>query len=787
MTNRGGPLSGLRALDLTDECGFSCGKMLADLGVDLVLVEPPGGSPLRDDAAYWAAYARNKHSLVADLSTPAGRAGVLELARHADFFLESSAPGALAALGLGYRDLAALNPALVYVSITPFGQDGPKARWRASDLIVAAAAGPLLLQGDDDRPPVRISAPQALLHAGAEAAVGALLAHAERTRSGRGQHVDVSAQQAHAAATQAEILSVRVGETPGVRHGGGLRMGDVRIRFSYPAKDGFVSITHAFGAAMGPATQRLMRWLGENGECDAELAEKDWVGFGARILRGQETMETLLRAQAAVAAATAKRTKAELLALAMEKKFLIAPSATPSDLLASEQFAARGTLESVAGVVAPGRFAVLARSPIAPATPPPALGASAARVLREWSTPRADAWAAPAAGGSQALPLAGLKVLDFSWAIAGPTVTRTLGDYGATVVRIEGASHPDACRTTRPFLGGRFGAERSAIFHTMNANKLQLGLDLARPEAREVVLDLARWADVVLESFAPGVIARMGFDYASLARVNPRLVYLSTSLLGQNGPHAKLAGFGNLGAALSGLWELVGWPDRAPSGPFAAYTDYVAPRFSLCALLAALEHRRRTGEGQFIDVSQVESALQFIAPVIAEASATGRSVTRAGNADARFVLHGVFPAAGAGRWIAIAARSPEEWRAAAAVLGCDASAPAEREVAQATAQHDAHALAERLQTAGVPAHAVQSSADLSADPQLAARGHFLPVTHPTAGASWIESSRIRLSRTPARVPSVAPSLGGDNELVLRELLGYDDERIGALAAAEALQ
>jgi crotonobetainyl-CoA:carnitine CoA-transferase CaiB-like acyl-CoA transferase len=788
VTQRTGALAGLRALDLAGEGGFLCGKLLADLGVDVVLVEPPGGHALRAEPHVWGSYARNKSSLVADLATPAGRAGVLELARHADFLLESHLPGELAALGLGYDELAAANPALIYVSITPFGQSGPKAHWRATDLIVAAAAGPLLLQGDDDRAPVRITAPQAFLHAGAEAAVGALIAHAERLRSGRGQHVDVSAQQAHAAATQAEILSARVGENPGRRFGGGLRMGDVRMRFSYPARDGNVSITHAFGAAMGPSTQRLMAWLHEIGECEAELARIDWVGFGARILRGQETMETLARAQATVAAATAKRTKAELLAIAMERKLLIAPAATPRDILASEQFAARGTLETVAGVTAPGRFAVLSRSPIAPAAPPPALGADGVRVLRDWSAPRsAGARAASAGEAAGALPLAGLKVLDFTWAIAGPTVTRTLGDYGATVVRVEGAAHPDACRTTRPFLGGRFGSERSAIFHTMNANKLQLGLDLTKPEARAVVLDLARWADVALESFAPGVIARLGFDYATLARHNPRLIYLSTSLLGQNGPHAKLAGFGNLGAALSGIWELVGWPDRPPSGPFAAYTDYVAPRFSLCALLAALEHRRRTGEGQHIDVSQVEAALQFIAPFVAEASVTGVNRSRAGNADAGFALHGVFPAAGDDRWIAIAARGDAEWRALARVLGCDAGARDERAVAAATARCDAAELAEKLQAAGVPAHAVQSSADLSADPQLAARGHFLPVTHPTAGASWIEASRIRLSRTPARIPSVAPSLGGDNDFVLRELLGYDDERIAQLAVAEALQ
>ena len=794
MESRGGALAGLRALDLTDEQGFLCGKLLADLGVDVVLVEPPGGSAARNDPHFWASYARNKRSLTADLASAEGRAGVLELARHADFFLESAAPGVLAALGLGYDDLARVNPALVYVSITPFGQSGPKAHWRATDLIVAAAAGPLLMQGDEDRPPVRITAPQAFLHAGAEAAGGALIAHAERVRSGRGQHVDVSAQQAYAAATQAEILSSTVGEKPSTRVGGGLRMGNVRIRFSYPARDGFVSITHAFGAAMGPATQRLMAWLHEIGECEAELAQKNWVTFGAKLLRGEETQEVLSRAQETIAVATAKRTKAELLAIALARKLLIAPSMTPADLLASEQLAARGFFERVDGVTLPGRFALLTRTPIAPSRAAPALGADGAQVVRDWSAARApevgrSSVPAPTAtrDAAQALPLAGLRVLDFTWAIAGPTITRTLADYGATVVKIEGAAHPDACRTTRPFLNGRFGSERSAIFHSMNAGKLQLGLDLTKPEAREVVLDLVRWADVVLESFAPGVMTRLGFDYATLSAANPRLIMLSTSLLGQSGPLAKLAGFGNLGAAFSGIWELVGWPDRAPSGPFAAYTDYVAPRFSLCALLAALEHRRRTGEGQFLDVSQAEAALHFIAPVIAEASATGRNATRAGNADAAFALHGVFPCAGNERWIAIAARTDAEWRAAASVLGCDASAPNEAAVTLASARCEASELAEKLQAAGVPAHALQASADLAADPQLALRGHILPITHPTAGASAIESSRIRLSRTPARVFTRAPALGADNEQVLRELLGYDDERIAALALAEALE
>ncbi len=788
-----GVLNGLRVLDLTDERGILCGKMLGDLGADVVQIEPPGGSSARrigpfDDSGaslFWAAYARNKRSLVLDLASEAGRARLAELARGADFLVESGATPEPSAHTL--EALARANPRLICVSIRPFGRSGPKAAWGASDLVVAAAAGVVLLQGDDDRPPVRVSCPQAFLHTGAEAAVAALVAHAERRRSGRGQHVDVSAQVAHAAATQGEILTAIVGEHPSARVGGGLRLaGNVRIRFTYPAKDGHVSITHAFGAAMGPATQRLMAWLAEIGECEAELASKDWVSFGAKLLKGEESPEVLTLAQERIAAATAKRTKRELTEIAMARRLLLAPSCTPADLLASEQFAARGFLERADGITLPGRFAVLSRTPIAPARRAPARGEHGAEIGAAWAAPRAQA---PAVGPAraEAAPLAGLRVLDFSWAIAGPTVGRCFADYGATVVKIESASHPDACRTVRPFLKGRFGSERSALFHTMNAGKLQLGLDLSVPAAREVILDLARWADLVVESFSPGVMKRLGFDYASLARVNPRVVMLSTSLLGQSGPLSPLAGYGNLGAALSGFLELTGWPDRPPSGPFAAYTDYISPRFAACAVLAALDHRERTGEGQHIDISQVESSIHFLAPLVGEASATGRVSTRAGNADPAFRLHGVFPAAGEDRWIAIAAQTDAELRALARVLGCEPEGLDERTLGAATARFAADELAAKLQAAGVPAHGVASSADLAADPQLAERHHFVAVEHPSVGPSTIEASRFALSRTPAARPTRAPALGGDNERVLRELLGYGDERIAELAIAGALQ
>ncbi len=815
MPPSGAPLADLRVLDFTDERGLLCGQILADLGADVVQVEPPGGSGARrvgpfldarrdpEQSLHWWAYARNKRGITLDLDSEHGRATARELALRADFWIESAAPGEMARHSLGYEELSRANPALIVVSITPFGQTGPKSGWAATDLVVQAAAGNLLLQGDEDRAPVRVSCAQAFHHAAAEAAFGALLAHTERVRSRRGQHVDVSAQQALLSATQGEALSVAVGDVAGRRSGGGLRMGPFRIRFTYPASDGYVSISHAFGGSFGPATARLMAWMHEGGECSAELRDTDWVGYGARLFRGEASAEELAAIQALVAASTSSRSKQELLKLALERKLLLAPAATIPDLLASDHFASRGTFWSVEHdgirVELPGPFARLSKTPLGSRRRAPRLGEHDAEVRREWlASPAPEE---PRASGVEKSgpALQGLKVLDLSWAIAGPTVGRTLADYGATVVRVESARKPCPNRSVRPFLGGRFGGERATLFHNMNAGKLQLGLDLTKPEAREVALDLVRWADVVIESFVPGALARMGLGYDVLRAVKPDVILVSSSLMGQTGPLAQLAGYGNLGAALSGFLELTGWPDRPPAGPFAAYTDYVAPRFTGAALLAALDHRRRTGEGQHIDLSQVEVSLQLLAPLVAETSATGRVSTRCGNADPDCCPHGVYPVAGEDRWIAIAVATDAQWTALCEVLEISedpaaraaerrrALAPAiEARVARATAAWRGHELAAALQARGVPAHCLQDSAELLADPQLQQRGHFVDVAHPSEGRAVVEASRIRLSRTPAQAPRVAPTLGADNQRVLQEILRYGEERISQLAIAEVL-
>ena len=254
------------------------------------------------------------------------------------------------------------------------------------------------------------------------------------------------------------------------------------------------------------------------------------------------------------------------------------------------------------------------------------------------------------------------------WVMAGPASTRILADYGATVVRIESPTRVDTARTLQPYHDNQLGPDSSGLFANCNAGKFGISLDLGNPAARAVVHDLVRWADVVTESFSPKAMRAWGFDYESLRKVNPRLIMLSSCLMGQTGPLAKIAGFGNMAAAISGFHNLTGWPDRAPSGVFGAYTDYVAPRFTAMAILAALDHRRRTGEGQYIDQSQAECAIHFLGPAILDYTVNGRVEERAGNSDAAFAPHGVYPAAGDDQWIAIVCRDDDEWRRLCAAM-----------------------------------------------------------------------------------------------------------------------
>jgi crotonobetainyl-CoA:carnitine CoA-transferase CaiB-like acyl-CoA transferase len=346
-------LAPYRVLDLTNERGLLCGQILGDLGADVVKVEPVGGDPARtippflgdvpDPARslYWWAYNRNKRSITLNLESAGGREILIRMLERADFLIESFDPGRMNQLGLGYDALAARNPALVQVSITAFGSDGPKAMYADADLIIMAAGGPLILAGDDDRPPVRLGVPQAYLHASADGAVAAMACHHERIRSGRGQRAEVAAIQSVAIATQAYILAAPLGSAEARRMSGGVKFGPINIPLVWPARDGFIACTFLFGNALGPFSRKLMGYICEQGFCDAATRDKDWIAYGEMLFDGREPLSEFERVINVVRAFTGSRTKAELLQLAVEKGFLMTPLTTIEEVVQSPQLASR--------------------------------------------------------------------------------------------------------------------------------------------------------------------------------------------------------------------------------------------------------------------------------------------------------------------------------------------------------------------------------------------------------------------------------------------------------------
>jgi crotonobetainyl-CoA:carnitine CoA-transferase CaiB-like acyl-CoA transferase len=812
-------LSPYRVLDLTDEGALLCGQILGDLGADVIVVEPPGGARARalrpfwhdqrhpDRSLTWWSLNRNKRGITLDLRSDAGRDRLRKMARTADFLLESYTPGYLDGLGLGYVDLSALNPRLVMVSITPFGQRGPKASWASADLTAFASAGVLVMCGDDDRAPVGLSVPQAYLHAGAEAAVGALIAHAACERDGIGQHVDVSAQTAAMMSTQATILAAGWSDPETTRLAGGVKFGSIPLRFVNPAKDGYVSVTFLFGSAIGPYSRRLMEVMCEEGFVDEVTRDKDWINYTGMLMSGQEPLSELNRCTDAIARFTSSHTKDELFRLGLDRGLLIVPVASIEDVARSEQLAARAFWAVVdhpelgETYTYPGAFARFSEQPITTRRRPPLLGEHNEEVERELQLRNpAPAVRAPA---KRSLPLEGLKVLDLMWVVAGPWSTRYLADYGATVIKIESTSRVDTVRTISPFKDHVPGPERSAAHATVNAGKLGVTLNLADPKGHEVALKLAAWADVVTESFAPGAMKKFGLDYDSLRRVNPDLIMVSSCLNGQSGPQSNLAGFGTMGQQLSGFGGLAGWPDRPPAGAPGAYTDYIAPKFTASAILAALAFRRRTGKGQYIDVSQGEASIHFLGSALLDYTVNGHVAERRGNASPDCAPHGVYPVEGDDRWVAIVVTNEAQWRGLCTVvegLGFPedprfATLEARLENREAldaavgawTAARDADEIEQRLQTAGVPVHRATTSSDAFVDPQLSARDHFVTVEHPDLGPLPIENSRMRFSATPVCVTAPGPTFGQHNQHVLTEILGMGEEEFIELLAEGVLQ
>jgi benzylsuccinate CoA-transferase BbsF subunit len=399
-------------------------------------------------------------------------------------------------------------------------------------------------------------------------------------------------------------------------------------------------------------------------------------------------------------------------------------------------------------------------------------------------------------------PLDGIRVLDLSWVMVGPVSGRYFADLGADVVKVESSRRIDPVRTLGPFKDGKPGPERSVSYHNLNAGKRCVTLDIRKPEGRELVMRLAQWADVAIESFTPGVLDELQLGYRELSARNPKLIMASTAILGQTGPDAKgTSGVGTMGAAMSGATYQFGWPDRAPCGPFGPWTDGVAPRFIVASILAALHRRTKTGAGCYIDVAQSEAGVQFMMPAYYEFAANGKIPERRGVAGSPLrAPEGVYRCAGDDRWIAISASAAPHWEALRKIIGGalhharfdtvlgrirnrDAIDAA---ISEWTRDKESDAVELTLQAARIPAHNVSRGLDLGRDTDLQHQGHFKKFRDEILGEAEIEGPRSVFERTPLNPTRRGPRIGEHTQEILETICHLSKNEIAELTEAGVL-
>ncbi|HPG25504.1 MAG TPA: CoA transferase [Myxococcota bacterium] len=823
-----GSLDGIRVLDLSTPLAEATGRVLADLGAEVIKVEPPGGCAARfappfetapsaasprpepgsgspETSLFWRAFGLGKRSVVLDLDDAGDRERFLALVDTADILIESDTPGDMEARGLGWEALHARNPMLLFVSVSPFGQTGPYARHPATDLTLSAAGGFLNMTGDGDRPPVPVGLPETAHLGATQAAADVLMALYARNRTGEGQHLDCSIQAAVLWSLMYVTDFAAVGQdVPGFDDTRASRTGSMevvpglRLPTIEPCKDGFIVMVLVLGAQGAFGFNAAMTWLAEQGGLDEDLRGIDWTTWIQQMQAGTLSVEDGNRAVEQLLAKFRTMTKAEIQEQAVAQKWLFAPVYLAQDLLADPQLLDREFWIDVAGLKMPGPFARLSETPIDYARPAPQLGQDQALVdaLARRPSPPTVAKTAP-----REQIFEGLKVADFSWIAAGPLITKDLANLGATVLRVETETRVDTLRFLPPWIGPP-GTTTGHTAANMNESKLGIEIDFTKPEGLAVAHRMVEWADVVVENFTPGTAERLGLGYEQLRAIKPDLVMLYTCMRGQTGRERKHTGFGIHGAALAGLTGITGWPDRKPSSPWGAYTDFISPRYALAALCAALHHRDRTGQGQVIDVSQIEAAIHHLTPMLLDHQATGRVLDRAGHDSEWGCPHGVYRTAETERFVALEARTPEHWRALRelvpdlASLGGDEldavdarlarREDIDRVVSAWAAEQKCFETAERLREAGVPAYVPLRAKDYHADPQLVARRFFIELDHGGFGRSTFDGAVTTFSATPARPTRAGPLIGEHTFEVMRDVLGYAEDEISAIAATGAL-
>ncbi len=800
-----GALAGLRVLDLsgTAATGY-CGKLCADHGAEVIDVEPPGrGFPTRrlppfapgaaapERSALHAYLSANKHSVELDLATDEGRAAVLRLARGADLILDGDRPGALQALGLGPGAFAAVSPDVVVASVTWFGQSGPYRDYAASDNVVQALIGMVRGVGEPDDAPCAPSGYHAQIVGGLTAYIGALgqlAARAGGNATGPA-HLDASILEAN-------VCFVDVGAVAGYsgRIGRGTRMGVNRFPPTYPlgifpCRDGWLGVT-----ALTPSQwHAFCRLIGIE-----HLKDEPAYQTSTGRLRDADRMDPLIVER------VADRSARELFRRGQEMRIPLAFVPTMEQIFEVDQFVERGAFAPIGHAdhgeyLAPVTPFRLFGTPAAAGGAAPRLGASNGRLEAEDrqpdATPRAAAppRSARGSGGRESL-LAGIRVVDLSMGWAGPLAARHLADMGAEVIKVESCARFDWWRgweATREWIDAG-GAEKSVAFNTVNRNKRAITLDLAKPRGNALLKRLVAESDVVVENYSADVLPKLGLSWEVLREVNPELIMISMPAFGTNGPWRGYRAYGSTVEQASGLPHLSGRPEWKPTMVHVAYGDAVGGLNGAAALLTALRHKLRTGQGQYLDLSQAECLFPLGVHGILAQSATGSPPERLGNRSPEHAPHGVFPCAGDDEWIVIQVLDEAQWSRLQALVGEDLAAfgevgdrlrrvdALEDALSGWTQSRDPGELMTLLQGHGIPAACVNAATDLFADPQLAAREFWPILERAHVGKLPHPVPPYRTSASPFGIERPAPTLGEHNREVLTALLGLDDAEIATL-------
>jgi crotonobetainyl-CoA:carnitine CoA-transferase CaiB-like acyl-CoA transferase len=853
-----GFLGGIRVLEIGDELGEYCGKVLAGLGADVVRVEPPGGEVTRtygpfyqdepnpNRSLYFWHYNFGKRGIVLDLDEPGDQQRFARLAETCDVIVDSRPRDYLSQRGLGYEQLRVLNPRLVYSRISPFGDTGPWADRKASDLIHLALGGVMMNCGYDpdpsgfyDLPPIAPAMWHSYHIAGEMAAMSIVAALNYRLTSGRGQHLSTSVHEAVSKNTETDapdwVYMRREHHRLTCRHsmptanGPALSMTkDGRYLLPYRT---YVKTAVTVNGWDG--TVALLKKYGFEGDLEDPKYDDDYKYSPEAIERITFLTDKLIGRLLY---------ERNLWAEGQAHDLPWAPIRKPEENIDDEHWRLRSAFFDVHHPEFGRSFTYTGakwvtegmqwrRGPRAPQ-----LGEHTSEVLKEWGvTPPRHVRAYVTERSAQEplrsvhgtpFALSDVRVIDLSWMLASAGAGRFLAAMGAEVIKVEHLSRPDGMRyamsipdggraardaATGPLKNGPLGSpNRGGGFTEINPGKLGMSLNLRHPRARQILEDLIRDADMIVEGFSPGTMIRMGLGYDKLKELNPSIIYVQQSGFGELGTYGRARAYGPTAQAMTGISEMSGFPDPfPPAGIGYSYLDWFGAYNMANAMLAALYRRNVTGEGCHIDASQGETGLYLTGTAILDYTANGRHWSRYGNRSPYkpAAPHGAYRTRGDDRWIAIAAFDESEWDALVDVLGNPAWAREDRFatlesrlahqdaldalVDQATRDRDGFTLADELQRRGVPAGVCQTAQDrYDTDPQLAHLGWVVELPQSEIGTWPIKEHPTRFSETPTfiggRRGRSAPSYGEDNDYVLGEILGYSKAEIDELRDDGAL-